>query len=44
MDDIAGDLSYVGVPPGLHSAHGADFWEQFVSITRTAIADVRGNP
>jgi hypothetical protein len=44
MDEIAGDLGYVGVPPGLHGAHGADFWEQFVSTTRTAIANVRGKP
>jgi hypothetical protein len=44
IDDIAGDLSYVGIPAGLHSAHGADYWDQFVSITRTAIGNVRHNP
>ena len=37
MDDIADDLSYVGIPAGLHSAYGADYWDQFASIAQTAI-------
>jgi len=44
MDEIAGDLGYVGVPPGLHAAHGTDSFEQLTSIARTAISNVRGNP
>jgi hypothetical protein len=44
VDEIAGDLSYVGVPVGLHHAHGVDYWEQFTSIAQTAIANARGNP
>lgn len=41
MDDIADDLSYAGIPTGLHAAHGADAWARFTSITRTAIDHVR---
>jgi DNA-binding transcriptional ArsR family regulator len=41
LDDIAQDLSYAGIPAGLHSAHGADAFEQLISITRTAIANGR---
>ena len=43
LDDIAQDLSYAGIPAGLHSAHGANAFEQLTSITRTAIANVRHN-
>jgi hypothetical protein len=43
-DDIADDLSYIGIPAGLHTAHGTDSWDRFVSITHTAIANVRTNP
>jgi DNA-binding transcriptional ArsR family regulator len=43
LDDIAQDLSYAGIPAGLHSAHGADAFEQLISITRTAITNVRHN-
>ena len=35
------DLSYVGIPSGPHTAHGADYWDQFTFITRTAIRNVR---
>jgi hypothetical protein len=44
MDEIGGDLGYVGVPRGLHAAHGTDSFEQLTSIARTAISSVRGNP
>ncbi|HWT94344.1 MAG TPA: hypothetical protein VN238_15195 [Solirubrobacteraceae bacterium] len=40
-DEIAGDLDYVGIPAGLHRTHGADGWERLVSVTRTAIGNVR---
>jgi hypothetical protein len=43
-DGIADDLSYIGIPAGLHTAHGTDSWDRFVSITHTAIANVRTNP
>ncbi len=43
VDDIAGDLSHIGIPVGLHGAHGADYWEQFISISRTAIRNMHHN-
>lgn len=43
LDDIAQDLSYAGIPVALHSAHGADAFEQLISITSTAIANVHHN-
>jgi hypothetical protein len=44
LDDIAQDLSYAGIPAARHSAHGADAFEQLISIARAAISNVRGNP
>lgn len=41
VTDIEADLRYVGVPPGLFASLGADFWNEFAAITRTAIEDAR---
>jgi hypothetical protein len=43
VDDIAPDLGYVGVPPGLHDIYGADYWDQFIMIAQTVIRNVRAN-
>jgi hypothetical protein len=43
LDELAGDLSYAGIPSGLHTAHGTDSWDRLVSITRTAIGNAREN-
>jgi hypothetical protein len=37
VGEIEGDLRYVGVPPALYAAHGADFWDEFVEIVRGSI-------
>jgi hypothetical protein len=40
--DVEADLRRIGVPPGLYAARGADYWEEFVEITRAVIRDARG--
>jgi hypothetical protein len=39
--EIDADLRYVGVPPGIYASLGADFWDEFVEITRAAIRHAR---
>ena len=39
---IESDLRYVGVPVGVFTAHGADFWPEFEAITRAAVRSAKG--
>lgn len=42
VTEIEADLRYVGVPPGIYASLGADYWNEFVEITRAAIRHARG--
>jgi hypothetical protein len=41
VDDIAADLRWIRVPPEVYGSRGADFWVDFVEITRAAIHSAR---
>jgi hypothetical protein len=41
-EEIAPDLRYAGVPTEIYAARGADFWGDFVEMTRAAIRSARG--
>lgn len=41
VTDIETDLRWIGVPPELFVARGADFWDEFIRITRAAIRNAR---
>jgi hypothetical protein len=42
-DEVGPDLQLAGVPVQIYAAHGAEFWEAFVEITRAAIREARGS-
>jgi hypothetical protein len=37
VDELGTDLDHIGVPVGLYPALGADFWDEFIEITRAAV-------
>jgi hypothetical protein len=41
-EELSSDLRYAGVPVEIYAAHGAEFWDEFVEITRAAIRAARG--
>lgn len=42
VDQLAPDLQQAGVPLGLFTAWGPDFWDDFTVIVRMVITDARG--
>ncbi len=44
IDEVEADLRYAGIATSAYAARGADFWDQFVAIIRTAIQDANGPP
>lgn len=42
IDGLRSDLAHVGVPVEVYGARGAEFWDEFVEITRAAIRAARG--
>jgi hypothetical protein len=43
VTDIEYDLRWVRVPPDVYTARGADFWDDFIEITRATIHNARGS-
>jgi hypothetical protein len=41
MTEVGPDLRYVGAPPVVNVARGADYWDEFVATVRAAIRHVR---
>lgn len=41
MTDLDADLRYAGVSASINTAMGADYWDEFVAVTRAAIDDAR---
>lgn len=41
-EELGSDLQQAGVPVAVYAARGAEFWDEFVEITRAAIRAARG--
>ena len=40
MSEVEADLRFVGVPPEMNTARGADYWDQFTDAVRLALRHV----
>jgi len=40
MSNVEADLRFIGVPPAMNTAHGADYWDQFTDTVRFAVRHI----